>query len=896
MTSDLSLVAETIDVQPAEVDPLLASKFAVPEAPPFSVLRERLVDRLSEAVGKPLTAVIGPPGCGKTQLVASWAWSGRTPGPIIWITLEEGDDEPDVFWPYLIEGLRRSGIALSPAVEEAASGSRFDRSVLVRLAVDLAAHRTPVVLVLDSVSLFADRKMASDLDAVLRHADQNLRMVLVGRWDPPLPLYRYRLAGTIAEFRAADLAFTPAETAALLHGHGVRLPDWALTSLVERTEGWAAGLRLFALAMQGSRDAENLIMTIAGDDANIAEYFLGEVLSAQPPEIRDFLLRTSIVETFTPELAEALTQRGGARHILAVLERANAFVQPVADHSSVHRYHRLFAELLRAELAYQDPAEAVRLHRRAAAWFAAHGRTTEAIRHAVDAGDWEHACALLIQDLAAGRLVAGGEADRLGRLFRTMPEDVDSPEAALVTAALRLAAGDAEGGAKHLARVSDQVDAGGLEQIVPLLFAAALLDAYAATLRHDCRQALLAADTADELLARVPAERVAAHPDLRTILLYSRGVAHSRLGALEDAVAALRDGVAAASPPGCEGLRLACLEQLALALAYQGRLREAAEAASAAVQLAGERGQAPAHQSFPAMVVLAWVACERWTVATAWRHLRAAEAVADTGGDALAVAAAALVRSRLLGGRGELQGAARILSDARDHPGCPVLPWLDREIALSQARLAVAMGRPAEALAAVDAMDDHDGAQAAIVAAAALGALGDANRVTALMRPIAAADDLPTPLAIEAWLTLAVAASERGEVDAVRDALGRALTLAAADTHRRAFHQAGPRIRQLLRGDADLAMWYRSLGASGPAEAQHRAGPGAGEPIMVDALSQRELQVLQNLAGMLSTEEIAETMYVSVNTVKTHVRSILRKLSASRRNEAVRRARALGLV
>ena len=215
VTSDFSLVAETNDAPAAEVDPLLASKFAVPEAPPFSVMRERLVVRLSDAVRNPLTAVIGPPGSGKTQLVASWASSGRSPGPIIWITLEDGDDEPEVFWPYFIEGLRRSGIVLSPAVEEAAHGGRFERPVLVRLAADLAAHRTPVVLVLDSVSVLADRQLAVDLDAVLRHADQHLRIVLVGRWDPPLPLYRYRLAGTLAEFRAADLAFTSAETAAL---------------------------------------------------------------------------------------------------------------------------------------------------------------------------------------------------------------------------------------------------------------------------------------------------------------------------------------------------------------------------------------------------------------------------------------------------------------------------------------------------------------------------------------------------------------------------------------------------------------------------------------------------------------------------------------------------------
>jgi len=282
-------------------------------------------------------------------------------------------------------------------------------------------------------------------------------------------------------------------------------------------------------------------------------------------------------------------------------------------------------------------------------------------------------------------------------------------------------------------------------------------------------------------------------------------------------------------------------------------------------------------------------------VTVAWRHLRAAEAIGDTGEDALATAAFALVRSRLLGGRGELRGAVRALDTVqarRDGRAPP--PWLDQEIGLANARLVVAMGRPAEALAVVEALDDGRSAQAAVVKAAALAACGDTGRAIELVIPVIEAPDPSTPLLIEAWLTLAVAASERGQAETVRTSLGNALTLAAPDVHRRAFHQAGPRLRQLMRGDADLAASYRSLGDSSAAKSH--ALPSVDATILVDALSQRELQVLRYLAAMLGTEEIAEAMYVSVNTVKTHVRSILRKLGASRRNEAVRRARGLGLV
>ncbi|MEU4215853.1 helix-turn-helix transcriptional regulator, partial [Actinoplanes sp. NPDC026623] len=463
----MTIRADTAIEPTVESDPLLASKFAVPKTPPFTVERERLLSRLSRAVANPMTVVTGPPGCGKTQLVASWVSSGGAPGPVIWIALEEGDDEPGVFWSYLVEGFHRSGIALSPAIEEAARRGTIGRSLLARLAADLAAQHSAVVLVLDSVSVLAGRRLGDDLDALLRHADQHLRVVLVGRWDPPLPLYRYRLAGTLSEIRGDELAFTATETAALLAGHGVHLPDWALRSLVERTEGWAAGIRLFAMAMERSGDAEDLVITIAGDDANIAEYFLGEVLSAQPPEIRDFVLRTSVVDDFTPDLADVLTGRHDARQILAALERANAFVQPVAERSTVHRYHRLFAELLRAQLTYEEPDQVPQLHRRAAAWFVAHGRAAEAIRHAVAAGDWEHACALVVQDLGIGRLVAGGDADRLGKLFREMPAELDGPAAALVTAAQRLAAADPDEAEQHLERAAGLAAGGAPEQTLP---------------------------------------------------------------------------------------------------------------------------------------------------------------------------------------------------------------------------------------------------------------------------------------------------------------------------------------------------------------------------------------------------------------------------------------------
>jgi LuxR family maltose regulon positive regulatory protein len=899
MTNHLTLPAGPTEVPSRETDPLLASKFAVPSAPPFTVERGRLLGQLALAVQNPMTVVTGPPGSGKTQLAASFVTSGRVPGPAIWITLEDGDDDPAVFWPYLVEGLQRGGVALSQPIKDAVHRGTFDRSMLARLAADLAGRQDPVILVLDSVSVLTDRQLAEDLDALLRHSDRHLRMVLVGRWDPPLPLYRYRLSGTLSEVRGDDLAFTTAETATLLAGHQIELPDWAISSLVERTEGWAVGIRLFAIAMEGRTDAEALVATIAGDDANIAEYFLGEVLAAQPSETRDFLLRTSIVDDFSPDLAAALIDRGEARHIIAALTRVNSFVQPVGKRSSVYRYHRLFAELLRAQLRYEQPELVTLLHRRAAAWFVAHGRAVDAIRQAVWAGDWGHACALLINDLGIARLAAGGDVERLGRSFQEMPANVGGPEPALVMAAQLLAAAEPAEATKHLDRaarlVADTRSAG----TVPLRLAAALLEAFSATMQDDVPGALRAADSAEALIADAPPECVAAHPELRTLMLFCRGASQNRVGALRDAIATLSDAVQGPLPPGGEGLRLACLEQLALANAYHGRLQEAADVAGQAAYLATQRRRTSPQQPRAVSVILAWVATERWTVAAAWRHLRAAEEASPAGYDPLVTVGVALVRSRLLSGRGELRNADRVLSEARISAGRELPNWLDHEITFSDARLALVMGRPGDALATAGDLAECAPAQAAIVSAAAMLARGAAQQASDLAAPVLESRDLPAPLAIEAWLILAMAAGEHGDMGAARESLGEALALAAADGHRRTFHQAGPRLRRLLRSDPELAASYQALGASPHAKPRAIAGgapPSADVPIVVDSLSDRELEVLKHLAAMLGTEEIADTMYLSVNTVKTHVRSVLRKLAASRRNEAVRRARALGIV
>jgi LuxR family maltose regulon positive regulatory protein len=298
-----------------------------------------------------------------------------------------------------------------------------------------------------------------------------------------------------------------------------------------------------------------------------------------------------------------------------------------------------------------------------------------------------------------------------------------------------------------------------------------------------------------------------------------------------------------------------------------------------------------------AAVTLAWVAVERYDIESAGHHFRVADP-RHGGADGLAPVAYALAKSRRLQSRGELRGAMQALRDLDDADGPPPPPWLEREATLARARLHILMGNADEGLAVIDALPGPDEPDAAVVRAAALLARGEPDDAALVVGPVTEAKGVRTAVAVDAWLLLATVAVHTGDPGRSRTALRTALRLAAPEGHRRAVYQVWAQLRRGLRDDPELAEPYRALtgdtASAAPSRARSVADPN--QLVIVESLSKREMEVLEGMAAMLPTEEIAATLYVSVNTVKTHVRSILRKLSASRRNEAVRRARSLGLL
>ena len=574
--------------------PLLASKLAAPRAPGRLVPRPRLFALLDTGVERPVTLIAAPAGSGKTMLLTSWMSAAAPPGPIAWLSLDPGDNDPARFWTYVLAALCQSGAV--PADSQLQTlGPQADDDLLPLLVHGLDQLASPVVLVLDDVHELTDTRVLHGIEFLVRHAPPQLRLMLAARSDPPLPLHRLLLNGTLTQLRAADLAFTVAEVAELLaeYDYRSRLSDDDLVVLQARTEGWAAGLRLAAVSMQRQPDLHRYIVELAGDDRSLAGYLVSEVLDQQPGELRSFLLRTCIVDELSGELADALTGGDDGEQTLARLEQANAFVVALGARREWYRYHPLFAQLLRYELRREAPQESTGLRRRAARWYAKHEFPVEAVQQAAAMQDWD-STADLIAEHGFGAFLRGQEAV-VRVLLDRLPADAvrRHPELALLVAAERIASND--DGAEAFVRLA--------QEQVPMLAddrrpRFALILATCRLLRAgragDLEEVLTAGRAALEAHAQLDggagAEGVAG--DARAVALSGLGAAELWTGELDAADVHLGTGRAAALWAGLDEVQLDCLGQLALLHAVRGRLNHAVQTGQAAVELAGLRGWA----------------------------------------------------------------------------------------------------------------------------------------------------------------------------------------------------------------------------------------------------------------------------------------------------------------
>jgi LuxR family transcriptional regulator, maltose regulon positive regulatory protein len=877
--------------------PIVAAKITAPGVPEWALPRPRLTKLIAQGTRWcPLTVLTAPAGAGKTMALALWA--AAQPGTVAWVSLDGYDNRPEVFWSHVVAALRRSGVAV-PAVLPAARGRAGDHPFLLGLAAALAAQDPPVTLVLDDLHLLTAPQVLNGLDYVRRNTGSGLRLVVAARMDP-LPLHRYRLAGELTEIRAGDLAFTVLEAGQLMARHGITLTADSLECLTRRTEGWAAVLRLAAISIGTHPDPDQFIEELVTDDSTLTGYLVAEVLNPQPPVVRELLLSISILEHVSGEVASELTGNDQAGRILPALARANAFVQPTG--SGWYRYHPLFAEVLRLKLDREHPDWAAALHRRAARWYDRSGQLTDAVRHATRAGDWPLAARIVIDGLAISEIIELRGSPSLGEEFKVMPQGQawTEPQLHLVSAAVALSAGRPEFSVAALDAADGILERLPADQEAACRLAAALIRLAAARRTGDLAAAAAAAARAEVLASRVPDAKLARHRKIRARLLSGRGAVELWSGQLDQAARTLESAVTAATAPGGEGETEDCLGHLALVEALRGRLGRAATlAGQATAALTAGEPRPPVPRPRPAaLVALAWVHLEHNELREMHSRLKQADAALGVTPDKLIGAVAWLAAAY----GGLAQGRAAVTAEivARARFGWPVPARLEQRLSLVESWAYAAAGDVPAALAAAGCPGRETSPEAAVTLARAWVAAGDAENATRALTPVlATGSEAPGRVRLQAWLVDAQLGYHRGDRVRGRRSLASALRLAEPEQLRLPFVIERGWIGPALRRDPELAHAHRSLLAPTLFHEQLPAPRGSPEQapiIAAEPLTEREREVLRHLSGLLSSAETASEMHISVNTVKTHLTHIYRKLAATRRSEAVRRARQLELI
>lgn len=935
---------------------VLTTKLFVPPQRPNALARPALLARLDAGLHRALTLVAAPAGFGKTTLVASWLrqlelqseheeWRKRgrsnqsscstlnLPPKVAWLSLDAEDRDVARLLVHLVAALQTQapGVGAAALALLDAPESPNVPAVLTTLLNAVVAHAAPLLLVLDDYHVAAAAETDHALAFLVEHLPPQLHLVLITREAPALSLARLRARDQVTELYAADLRFTSGEAAAFLHEvMGLALTTDQVALLAARTEGWAAGLQLAALSLRDAGDVADRIRSFAGSHRFLLDYLVEEVISRQPAAIQRFLLRTSILDRLCGPLCDAIvTDASDAAHpeqasfiphpssrILAELERANLFLVPLDDERRWYRYHHLFAEALRRQLATAphlsagDPAE---LHVRASMWFEAEQLEVEAFYHAAAAHDVAR-LARLAERSWQGMDRTFQSAAWLARV-RQVPEEVirDRPLLSVQLAWALMDNGDLEGSEARLQDAerrsieADMLTGDAIAHHAALPAMIAFARAYSAQARGE-RAA--AARYAQAALAQSPATHVVLRAQAQVLL----GLTSWANGELETAYTAFAGWVEQMRRAGNSAFALVGVFGLIEVRIAQGRLRDALEEYRRARREGAEHGPVASYLE----ISYALLQLERGEREAAAQTLNAIE---EHQTDPLLVDwryRRLLAAARLSAAAGDVPGALDLLDQARQQYVRTPLPDL-RPLAALEAQLRLRQGRLdlARTWASGFGPDDelsylHEFAHLTVARVWLAdylqrrdeGVLRDA--LTLLARLLAAAEAGGRMGSVIAILVLQSRAhASRGDLPTAYAALGRALALAEPEGYVQVFADEGPPLAALLQAQSDSLQLYRDA-LLAILQHGHDAQAGGAQPVLRSALegsnalaeplSEREREVLQLIAVGLSNQAIAERLYLSLHTVKVHARNIYAKLGVANRTEAAARGRALGLV
>ncbi len=520
--------------------------------------REALLHTLDRAVTRRIAVVSAPAGSGKTSLLRAWADRSTGVRRVAFVSVDRDEQDAQRFWSAVLDALRSPVTSSDPEMHPAALAGVDSDQLVDRVCSELAEPRDPVVLVVDDLHELRSAEALAQLERLLAALPSSARVVLSSRRDPPIRLHKLRLADEVAEIRAGDLRFTEGEARELLAGSGISLSEAGVAALCERTEGWAAGLRLAVISLTGHADPERFVAEFSGIDRAIGEYLMAEMLERQPNEVQHTLLRTSLVDRLNGELADLLAGRAGSERTLLELEDANAFVVSLDAQRTWFRYHNLLADFLRLELRRRSADEVPDLHRRAAGWFADHGEAVEAVRHMLAAGDWPEAARLLADHLFS--LTLEGQEGTIAALLRSFPAgaSADHPELALAHAAVELAQGRLEEAATQLALAESHVQGAPPARRRRLAVAIASLRLALARRSGQVTEVMEQVNLFDASTADESSDQIMIGSELRGVALMNLGIVETWSGRFADAERHLSEGAALAQTIGRPYLELAC--------------------------------------------------------------------------------------------------------------------------------------------------------------------------------------------------------------------------------------------------------------------------------------------------------------------------------------------------
>jgi LuxR family transcriptional regulator, maltose regulon positive regulatory protein len=890
---------------------LLRTKLSLPMFHAHFLSRPHLVQRLQRGMKNRLVLLSASAGSGKTTLLSEWA--RQSSSLVAWLALDIDDNDPVRFWSYVVAALQQASLASVASLLQGlrSSSPTSLQSLLVELINMLDAEGRDIVIILDDYHLLEAPPLHDSLAFFLKHLPQHVHMVLASRSEPPFPLAQLRASGSLLELRSADLQFTPAEAKAFLcQSQPLSLKPAEVQALVERTEGWAAGLRLVSLALQEHADVSHFISQFTGSHRTVLEYLLNDVLEHQPEHIRRFLAHTSVLERFTASLCDAVTGEENGRAMLAFLAQKNLFLLSLDDEGTWYRYHHLLAEALSSSLRQDQPELFFALHRRASEWYERQNVPEEAIQHALASTDFEHGADLLEHHVE--KLLHQSELTGVLRWLDLLPVHVLRERPWLLVAQARALIGSghfeqAEQCLRNLECLGREKVAEHTQNMFKGRIAA--LSTEISSVRGETQKALTYSHQALTLLSE---------DDLawRIRVLQAMGEAYLHAGKLEEAQQILTETVASSLYNNDAQHALVTLHSLGQTQALLARPDLANASYLQGLQIASQYGLTHAAVMGHILVGRGHVLCEWNDLETAEAHLLTGITLARRGGHMIQALGGTLTLSRVKQAQGKMQEALAVSGQAQELARQMNDPFFMDFVARHPVGLWLAENKVEIAVRCAHASGLYTYGEIKDVTSlpstyfllielflliqlyVAQGNLSEADRLLRQTRALVDAGQQPRWQIV--WMVLcALVRQAQGQEEEAIHSLALALALAEPAGYIRTFIEMGKAMILLLNSLLHL----KPLANYSQGYIRHLL-VAAGEPLseqvqavsLDDLLSAREWAVLRCLAQGYSNREIARQLVLTENTVRTHTKHIYSKLDVHSRTQAIARSKTLGLL